>query len=430
MWFEIFIILFLILVNGVFSMSEIALVQARKVRLEAAARKGNRGAQLALQLAEHPTRFLSTVQIGITLVGILNGFFSGGELTQQIQSFLEQAKIPYAEAVAIGLVVLLITFFSLVLGELFPKRIGMSNPEAIAKLVAPLMNLLSKITAPFIWLLSATTELFIRIFNIRADETAITEEEIKAVIDEGKIAGTVEEIEQDIMENVFHMGEKRLGSLMTHRTDLVWIDINESVADIRNIIFVDTHRAYPVAEDSLDEVLGIVLLADLVKAILHENEPFDLHKILRKPLYFPETMRGWKALEKFQQSGQSQAFVVDEFGATTGMVTMQDLIDALVGDVTEDPHEENPDFVEREDGSFLIDGRFPFDDFLKEFEINGDDYRTGEFYTLGGFVLYELKRLPDVGEKVHWRSFTFEVMDMDGHRIDKILVSRDAVEEG
>jgi len=421
---ELIIIGVLILINGVFSMSEIAVVQARKARLEAAAKREIRGAAQALKLAAEPTRFLSSVQIGITLVGILNGFFSGGDITNFIQNTLKGLHVPYPEAAAVGIVVIAITFLSLVFGELLPKRIGMSNPENIARLVAGPMTTVSKITAPFIWLLTTTTELFIRLFGIKTDGSAVTEEEIKAIVGEGATAGTIEAIEQDIVENVFHLGDKRVGSLMTHRSDLVWLDLTDDWQTTRSILTNEQHDVYPICEESLDRVLGLIHLKDLVVALTENAQP-DLRKIIRPAIFFPENVRAWKVLERFREEKTHQGFVVDEFGQLLGLVTMDDIFEALFGDLIpkEDDDQEDDWIVKRDGQSWLVDARLPYDDFLRQFDIIDDQYRHGEFYTISGFVLQKLRRLPKVGDTFEWRNYRFEIVDMDNNRVDKLMIS-------
>lgn len=421
---EILIIGVLIIINGIFSMSEIAVVQARKSRLEVAAKRDVRGASQALKLAAEPTRFLSSVQIGITLVGILNGFFSGGSLTEFILNGLNGLNVPYPEASAIGVVVIAITFLSLVFGELLPKRIGMANPETIARLVAGPMTAISKITAPFIWLLTATTELFIRLLGIKSDNSAVTEEEIKAIVGEGATAGTIEAIEQDIVENVFHLGDKRVGSLMTHRSDLAWLDVADDWPTIRRILVEEQHDVYPICEGSLDHVLGLIHLKDLVVALTMQDQP-DLRKLIRPAIFFPENVRAWKALERFREEKTHQGFVVDEFGQLLGLVAMDDIFEALFGDlIPKEDHDQEEDWIiKRENESWLVDARLPYDDFLREFDIIDDQYRHGEFYTISGFVLQKLRRLPKAGDTFEWRNYRFEIVDMDNNRVDKLLIS-------
>ena len=426
---EITVIAVLIILNGLFSMSEIAVVQARKGRLESAAKRGHHGAEVALNLAAEPTRFLSTVQIGITLVGILNGFFSGCQVSEFLTVWFKSLGVPYAEAVGVFAVVLIITFLSLIFGELLPKRIGMSNPEGIAQAMAPIMAFISRLTAPFIWALTSTTELFIRVFRIRSDANAVTEEEIRQILDEGAIAGAIEEIEQDIVENVLHLGDKRVGSLMTHRSELTWFNADAPLEQIREAISAHQFTCYPVANGSLDEVIGIVFLKDLVP-VLFEDRHVSLNTLIKQPIVFPEQVRAWKVLERFKEARQTSALVVDEFGSLQGLVTLRDLLDAIVGDLGPFESEAEQYRFQREDGSWLIDARMPYDDFLKVFDVIDDAYRHTDFYTIGGFILQKLRRIPTIGDKIKWGVFTFEIVDMDGNRVDKVLMTQDVMEEG
>lgn len=430
---ELLIILVLILLNGVLSLSEIAIVSAKKNRLEIKAKKGNTGARLALELANHPSRFLSTVQIGITLVGILTGLFSGASFTRYLDDRLTQLALQnqqlaflerYSDSISIVVVVFVITFLTLVFGELLPKRIGMSRPEMFATFMSPFMALIYKMTSPFIWLLSSTTDLFIRMFNIKADETKITEEEIRAVIDEGATAGTIEEIEQDIVERVFHLGDKRVGSLMTPGYDIIWLDVNDPLETNLAKITDTRHSIYPVCEGELDKILGIVTVKDLLNRQI-SGKPIEIRELTTNVNFFPENMRAYIALEKFKETKIHQAIIIDEYGTTMGMVTINDLFDSLVGDLSQGDEESMAyEFIQREDGSWLIDGQYPWDDFLKEFEVEDDTHIKEGFHTMGGFIMHILKDLPDAGEIVHWNQFNFEVVDMDGMRIDKIIVKK------
>lgn len=431
---EILIIFILILINGLFSMSEISIVSSRKARLELKAKKGNKGARAALDLSNTPNRFLSTVQFGITLVGILTGIYSGATITEKMADWfvhIGQQKasfsflISYGHSISVGIVVVIITFVTLVFGELIPKRIGMSKPEAIAQVMAPIMLILSKITAPFIWLLSATTEIFIRLFNIKADESKITEEEIKAIIDEGATAGTIEEIEQDIVERVFHLGDKRVGALMTHRAEIIWLDANDPLTSNLEKIQTHRHAVYPVSLDELDKIVGIVHVKDILARQL-KGEPLEFQAMAGAVNFFPENMSAYLALEKFKDTRIHQALVIDEYGTIVGIVTINDLFDALVGDISQEEGDSiSYEKVEREDGSYLFDGQYPWDDFLKEFDLEEDDtHIRGGFHTLSGFILHQLKELPVTGEIIKWNHFSFEVVDMDGMRIDKILVKQ------
>lgn len=429
---EIFIIIGLILLNGVFSMSEIALVSARKARLEAQANKGDKKAEEALKLANHPDTFLSTVQIGITLIGILTGIFSGENLKDDAVQLFNKIPLlaPYSGGLATALIVVLVTYFSLVLGELVPKRLGLANPEGIAKAVAGPMKLLSIITHPFILLLSSSTNLINRLIGIRTNENQVTEEEIKAIINEGTEHGAIEEAEQEIIERVFHLGDRNITSLMTHRSDIIWFDVNDNEVSIRSKIMEDPHSIYPVCEGQIDEIKGYVSLKDMYVS----NDFTQFRHLMRPALFVPENNTAYQVLEKFKQSKVHSCFVVDEYGTLLGMITLNDILEAIVGDINE-PDTEDYEIVLREDGSYLVDAQIPFYDFLSRFEkVEWMNEGEHEFDTLAGFMLHELEHIPVTGERFDWRGFKFEIVDMDGHRIDKILVSisddiRKAMEE-
>ncbi|MCM5527196.1 hemolysin family protein [Parasegetibacter sp. NRK P23] len=418
---EIFILIGLVIVNGLFSMAEIALVSARKARLEAQANKGDKQAREALNLANHPDTFLSTVQIGITLIGILTGIFSGENIKDDVLSFLGRfpALAPYANAIATTIIVIFVTYLSLVLGELVPKRIGLSNPERIAKSVAGPMKVISIITHPFIVLLTKSTGLITSLLRIKTNESQVTEEEIKAMINEGTEHGAIEEAEQEIIERVFHLGDRNITSLMTHRSDIVWFDISDTEASIREKIMEDPHSIYPVCEGQIDEIKGFVSLKDMYVS----NDLTQFKHLMRPALFVPENNTAYQVLEKFKQAKAHSCFVVDEYGTLLGMITLNDILEAIVGDINE-PDYEDYEIVEREDGTFLVDAQLPFYDFLRRFEktewMNEGEH---EFDTLAGFLLHELEHIPVTGETMEWKGFRFEVIDMDGHRIDKILVS-------
>jgi putative hemolysin len=418
---EIVILIGLILLNGLFSMSEIALVSARKARLEGQANKGDTKAKEALELANHPDRFLSTVQIGITLIGILTGIFSGENIKDDFVAMLNRWDVtrPYSNGLATTIVVIIITYFSLIFGELVPKRIGLSRPEGIAKAIAKPMNVISIVTYPFIWLLTKSTQLIANLFRIKSDESQVTEEEIKAIISEGTEHGAIEEAEQEIIERVFHLGDRNITSLMTHRNDIVWFDITDNEEKIRNTIIENPHTIYPVCETDIDNIKGIVSLKDIY--VTDDKIPF---KNLMKPaLFVPENNTAYQVMEKFKESKIHHCFIVDEYGSVQGMITLNDIMEAIIGTI---PQTESPDYdiIEREDGSFLIDAQIPFYDFLSRFEKQEwMNESVHEYDTLAGCILHELERIPQAGDKMQWKGFTFEIMDMDGHRIDKVLVT-------
>ena len=418
---EIVIILFLILLNGIFSMSEIALISARKTRLETAAKKGNANARVALDLANSPNKFLSTVQIGITLIGILTGIYSGEKVTDDVRIFIESyaALKPYAQSLSVGIVVVVLTFFSLVLGELLPKRIGLNYPEAIAKGVAVPMKMVSIITAPFIWLLTITTDFILDVFKIKPTaDGKVTEEEIKAIIKEGTEGGEVQEIEQDIVERVFHIGDRKVNSLMTHRKSIIYLTLEENIQELKDKVLDELHSVYPVCSDNLDEVIGIVLLKDLFANF--EKSNFDLKTITREPFYFIEHTTAYKALENFKKTKVHYALVTDEYGVFQGIITLNDILEALVGDASDFDDDEYK-LVANEDGTWLVDGHYSLHDFLTYFDMDDltNDY---DVTTVSGLIMTVLGNIPKQGEKLFWNKLELEVVEMNGVKIDKVLV--------
>lgn len=419
---EVVIILVLILLNGIFSMAEIALVSARKVRLENAARQGDEKAKAALKLANNPDTFLSTVQIGITLIGILTGLYSGEQLKSDVQGFVNQfpGLVAYSGGIATAIIVIGVTYFTLVLGELLPKRIGLANPEAIAKAVARPMHIISRITFPFVWLLSNSTAALVKIFGLkRRSDSNVTEEEIKAIINEGTTSGAIEETEQEIIERVFHLGDRNITSLMTHRTDIVWLDVSEEVESYKRKIKASPHSVYPVCDGQIDAIKGILTIKDLYAA----GNVVALKDVMKKALFVPDNNTAYQVLEKFKETQVHAAFIVDEYGTFLGMITLNDILEAIVGDMPE-TGQDDYNMVKRDDGSYLIDAQIPFYDFLSEFDMQDmmAEFEQ-EFDTLAGFILHHLEHIPQTGEKLDWRDFTFEIVDMDAHRIDKILVT-------
>ena len=417
---EILLILGLILLNGLFSMAEIALVSARKSRLEAQANKGDKNAKEALDLASHPDTFLSTVQIGITLIGILTGIISGEKLKTNFIHFLERFEPlkDYSYGIDTAIIVVIITYFSMVLGELVPKRLGLAKPEAVSKFLAKPMRILSVITHPFIWLLTKSTFVIVRLLNIKTADNQLTEEEIKAIISEGTEQGTIEEAEHEIIERVFHLGDRNITSLMTHRSDLVWFDLNDTEASIKGKILEDPHSVYPICDGQIDNIKGVVSIKDLYVA----DDVTKFKDLMKPPLYVPENNTAYQVLEKYKQSQIHSCFIIDEYGSILGMITLNDILEAIIGDIPED-HDDDYEITEREDGTFLVDAQIPFYDFLSKFEKT-DMMNEGEqeFDTLAGFILHLLKRIPQTGDKFEWEGFSMEIIDMDAQRIDKVLV--------
>ena len=424
---EILVILFLILLNGVFAMSEIAMIASRKAWLEKAAKKGDAAAKKALELSRNPGKFLSTVQIGITLIGILIGIYSGEKIESDFENYLNGFELlqPYSEPLAVAMIVIILTFFSLVLGELVPKRIGLTMPETIFRIVSFPMYWISILAAPFIWLLTFTSDVIIKIANIKKSNTShVTEEEIKAMIQEGTETGTVQEIEQDLVENVFHLGDRKVNTLMTQRVDIVWLDINDSSETNKSKIAQSIHKSFPVCKGELDKVVGILYSKEMLNSMLR-SEPFELEKNLTPTLYFTEGTTAYNALEKFQESRQPVAVVADESGCVQGLLTMNDLIDALVGDLADQLHEKK-EIIPREDGSFIVDASLSMHEFTRYFEIDiTDDELFSQKNTVGGLVFHFGKNRIHTGYKFKWKNLSIEIIDMDGKRIDKVLVKDD-----
>ncbi len=403
-------------------MSEIALISSRKSRLETAAKKGSKSAKTALDLANSPNKFLSAVQIGITLIGILTGIYSGDKITEDVEYFVSgfEAITPYAHSVAVGIVVVVLTFFSLVLGELLPKRIGLNHPESIAKAMAMPMKVISIITAPFIWLLTTSTEFLLKILQIKPTaDGKVTEEEIKAIIKEGTEVGEVQEIEQDIVERVFHIGDRKVNSLMTHRSSMVYLSMEDTLDEIKTKVLDELHSVYPVCEENLDEVVGVVFLKDLFANF--EKGNFDLRSIAKEPSYFIEHTSAYKALENFKKTKVHYAFITDEYGVFQGIITLNDILEALVGDAADFDDDEYK-LIANEDGSWLVDGQYSLHDFLTYFDM--DELTTDyEVTTVSGFIITELGAIPKEGDKLIWNKLEFEAQKMDGVKIDKVLIT-------
>jgi putative hemolysin len=419
---EIFILIALIIVNGLFALAEITLVSARKTRIELLAKSGSRKAKAALHLSENPEIFLSSVQIGITLISIFTGVYSGEKFSEDLTPYLQKISIiqPYAETISTTLIVIGVTLLSIILGELIPKKIGLINAEKIAVAVAIPMLYFSKIVHPLVWFLNNCTNIFFKIFRLKhAADNQVTEEEIKAIISEGTEQGTIEEAEQEIIERVFHLGDRNIASLMTHRNDIVWFNLTDREEDIRGKIIENTHSVYPICEDDLDNIKGIVSIKDLYV----EDDFTQFKDLMKSALFVPENNSAYQVLEKFKEQKIHCCFVVDEYGSVQGMITLNDILEAIVGDMPE-PESDEYVITKREDGTYLIDAQISFYDFLSFFEktewINQEDQ---DFNTLAGFILHTLERIPKTGDHFEWKDFKFEIIDMDGHRIDKILVT-------
>lgn len=424
---EIFIILGLILLNGIFAMAEIALISSRRSSIASDATKGNSSAKTALKLIDNPDNFLSTVQIGITLIGILTGIFSGNKIAQLLAEAFVKWDIPLnvASGVAQTLIVIIVTYLTLVFGELLPKRIGMSTSEKVTKIMAKPMYALSVVAKPFVWLLSKSTKLCYKALGLHDATEKVTEEEIKSMIQQGTEEGEVQPVEQDIMQRVFVMGDLKINSLMTHKSDVVWVDTDEDISSVLPILRDNMYEMYPAAKRDLDHIVGLVSLKDLFFNI--DKQDFKWKDIVREPVYFHENMSVYSVLEEMKRKKISRAFVCDEFGDFQGIITLKDILDGLIGSVTDDHEEETIIKREGNDGWF-VDGQCSMYDFLCYFEME-ELYETADYSTVGGLILDRLEHIPAVGEQVNWKDFHFEVADMDGARIDKVLVTLEHKEE-
>lgn len=422
---EIFILLLLTLFNGVLAMSEAAFISSRKAKLQQRADDGNVGAKAALELLASPSRLLSTVQVGITLIGIVAGAYGGTTLAGSLAPGIARipALAPYAQEIAFTIIVLLITYLQLVIGELVPKRLALRSPERIAALMAFPMQVLSTVAKPLVWLLTVSTDWVLRLFGQRGShEPPVTDEEIQVLMDEGTRAGVFEEAEQETVRSILSLGDRQVDSLMTPRPDIVWLDLEDPIEETRRKILESPHGRFPVAEGSLDKVIGVVRARDLVVKPNFTVE--DLRSLAQPPLFVPDTLTAWQLLEMFKQKRTHMALVVDEYGGLQGVVTLHDILEAIVGDLpSNEEAEDEPWIVRRDDGSYLLDGALPIEEFKELFDI--EELPEEERYrTVGGLVLAELGRIPSAGESFTFENLKIEVVDMDGNRIDKVLVTQ------
>jgi len=424
--FEILFILLLIIGNGVFAMSEIAVVSARKARLQQQIDQGNVGARIALKLANSPGRFLATVQIGITLVGIFAGAFGGATIAEKLTAALQTVPLlaPYSDALGFGIVVVCITYLSLVIGELVPKQVALNNPEGIASKVAKPMQVLSKVAAPIVRVLNVSTQAVVKLLGVRAsEEPPITEDEVRLLIRQGTEIGTFKQAEQDIVERVFRLDDLSVRAIMTPRNRIVWLDQEEPFEQNHQRIANSPHSRFPVCQGSLDEVLGIVLVKNLYvnRAI---DSSTDLTSYLQQPLFVPEGLWALKLLEMFKQTGMQMALVVDEYDVLQGLVTLNDILEAIVGEISSAGEQNEPQAIRREDGSWLLDGMLSIEEVQQVLDINGlPEIDRNHYQTLGGFIVAYLGRIPTSADYFEWQGRHFEVVDMDGNRVDKVLVT-------
>jgi putative hemolysin len=417
-WKDVLVILLLIFFNGILALSEAAMLSVRKARLQQRINEGDKRAHLALKLAENPNRFLSTIQIGITVIDVLIGAISGATVAKLLAGLF--AGIPilarFSETIGLAIVVILVSYLSIVLGELVPKRVALQSADRVASAIAGPMVFVSKLFTPFVWLLGKSTDLILHLFGVKhTDDIPVTEEEFLVQLDQGTQAGVFEESEQDMVEGVFSLSDQRVNALMTPRNEIVWLDVNDTAAEIRRKVKDSPFSRFPVAEDSLDKVLGVVKAKNLLLADLKSGR--QLREILRPPIYIPETAFGSRALELFRESKRELMLVIDEFGGVQGLITLADILEEIVGEL-----EGELQATQRQDGSWLLDGKLANDDFKEIFNLRHLPDEE-EYETLGGFVMMHLGRIPQAADLFDWNGLRFEVMDMDDKRVDKVLVT-------
>jgi putative hemolysin len=422
---ELALVFVLILLNGIFVMSEMAIVSARKVRLQQLAHNGDRRAAIALDLTLAPDRFLPTVQVGITLMAILSGARGEGAISGLLNPILKQWLPPqYIKPIGSIVAIVIITYLTIVIAELVPKQLALNSPEKIARLVAAPIDKISRLSKPLIFALSSSTNLVVKLLGVEISSAPdVTEEEIKVMIEQGTETGMFEASEQDMVEGVLSLNDRKIGAFMTPRPDLTWLDLEDSIAMTREKIVNSEYSRLPVCQGELDEVLGVIHVADLLSQTF-KGEELNLTTALRQPLFIPESTRGLKVLEQFRKFGTHMAIVVDEYGVVKGLVTMHDLLEAIVGDITDINDEpEEAQIIKREDGSWLLDGMLSIEEFMELFEIPENAIDPGNYHTLGGFAIMQFGKIPTSGEHFEWRDLRFEIIDMDGKRVDKILVN-------
>jgi putative hemolysin len=427
LFFEILFILILILINGFFSMSELALISSRKVRLEQRAEDGDKGAQSALELLKNSSRLLSAVQIGITLVGIFTGALGGATLAERMAVWLANVPwlVPYAGGISIFLVVIVTTYLSLVIGELIPKRIALNNPEKIASMVSGFMKFLSKAMSPIVRLLAASTDLGLKIIGMSASkEPPITEEEIKGLIEQGAQVGVFGAVEQDMVEGVFRFNDRSINAIMTPRTEIEWLDANDTPEQLLKQIMDSSHSRFPVAQSSLDNVVGILNAKDVLEKFI-TNTPFNLLDMVTKPIWVPENTPAMRMLEMVREGGTHEVMIVDEYGGLQGMATLFDILESIVGEIPSADESSESEIIIREDGSYLLDGLLPIDELKELLDVDElpEEDKVG-FQTVGGFVMNQIGSIPAAGQHFHLLNYRFEVMDMDDRRVDKVLLSK------
>jgi putative hemolysin len=423
LWLHLSIIFFLILLNGFFAMAEIALVSARPARLQPLAGEGSTGAQAALELKSDPSRLLATVQIGVTVIAILSGTFGQDTLGDPLEQYL--ASLPgiasYAHVAAMAIVVIGIAYFSLILGELVPKRIALADAEGIASHLARFMRSLARIGTPIEWFLSATADLILRLIPVRGEPVSVTDEEIGFMLREGAAAGHIPHAETAIVEMALRLGDRRISAVMTPRTQIEFIDLDDPIDEIRQRIRESDFSRFPVVQGGMHQLVGIVQVKHLLDAVLGEA-PFDVRAAMRTPLFLPDTVTVLRALEVFKTTGEALALVVDEYGDLEGLVTLHDIMQALVGELPGGV-DNDPRVVHRDDGSWLFDGMVALDEVKQALHVAHLPGEDADFHTLGGYLMARLNRVPMVADRVLAGGFRFEVVEMDGRRVDRVLVA-------
>lgn len=417
-WNDALIIVLLIVLNGILALSEAAMLSVRKARLQQRINDGEKRARLALKLAENPNRFLSTIQIGITVIDVLIGAISGATVAELLSGIFAEvpALEPFSETAGLAVVVVTVSYLSIVLGELVPKRLALQNADGVASAIAGPMAFVAKLFTPFVWLLGRSTDLILRLFGVKnTTESPVTEEEFLVQLEQGRQAGVFEVAEQEMVEGVFSLSDQRVNALMTPRNEIVWLDVNDTLEQIRAKVSETPFSRFPVGEDSLDHVIGVVRAKELLLANLKNGK--QLRELARPPLYIPETAFGSRALEMFRESQRELMFVVDEYGVVQGLITLADVLEEIVGEF-----EGEPQATQRQDGSWLLDGMLPNDEFKEIFNLRRLPDEE-EYETLGGFILMHMGRVPQAADAFEWGGLTFEVMDMDGNRVDKVMVT-------
>lgn len=427
---DLLIIFSLILLNGFFALSELAVLSARPARLRLLAQAGRPGAEIALRLVDDPSRFLSTVQIGITLVGIFAGAYGGATLSAPLAEWLGEVPMlaSHADTLAFGGVVAVLTYLSLIVGELVPKQLALAHAEPLAAFVAPPMTLMARLSAPLVWLLDVSTRLMLRLLGQHAVvRQKVSDEEIHTLLAEATEAGVVERGEHAILHRVMRFADRSIEAIMTPRPDIVWLDTQADESTLLHVLETSPHARLPVCRGELDEIEGVVLVRDLLIQQLRD-EPFNVGKAMRPPLIVQEGMRALSLLERLREAPIPIAFVVDEYGTLQGLITAMDILAALAGETRETLSQDNPMVVRTEDGSYLLDGGLPVDELADLLGLSGEEFPRG-FHTLAGYVLHRLGHLPAIGESFERDGHVFEVVDMDGRRIDRVMVSKVVTEK-